>query len=71
MVLRRVVRAVRSVSERRVERDCRSEGESWCGFGWDWELAMLEAGLESWCRIEDIVSLVGMCVWMGLETAFT
>ena len=55
MVLRRVVRAARSVSERRVERDCPSEEESCCGFGWGWELEMLEAGLENGCRIEDIV----------------
>jgi hypothetical protein len=59
VVLRRVVRAVRSTSERRVERDWRSEGESWCWFDWGWELEMLETGLESGCRIDDIV------VWDG------
>jgi len=62
VVLRRVVRAVRSVSERRVESDW-SEGESWCGFGWGWELEVLDVGLEKGCKIEDIVGWGGLRGW--------
>lgn len=54
MVFRRDTRAVRSGSERRVERDWRSEDEACCC---GWELEELEAGLEKWWRIEDICGL--------------
>ncbi len=60
VVLKRVMRAVSSVSERRVERDWWSEGESWCG---SCELEVLDVGLENGCKIEDIVGSVGLLVW--------
>jgi hypothetical protein len=74
VVLRRVVRAVRSASERRVERDWWSEVESWCGFGWVGELEVLEVCLEKGCKIEDIMAWVetpGLgCVFGGSGAAF-